>query len=136
MIEKLQVEKWADPKNGHATRKIKHHDFLLRAVQTLRDRSMVNDFAVVAHFLDDDIDDVYEYRQGKSGYTLLPCVLAGLANAPQYLISDSRTNGCMVASDADSVILSADACGGDSALAFANIKPSRLSWVCKRIKLC
>ncbi|PWA99448.1 putative lipoprotein [Artemisia annua] len=56
------------------------------------------------------------------GHTFLPCVLAGLANAPEYLISDSRTNGCIVASDVDSVILPADACGGDGVLAFANKK--------------
>ncbi|GJV01462.1 putative lipoprotein [Tanacetum coccineum] len=79
MIEKLQVEKWVDPKNGHPTRKINHHDSLLRAVQTLRDRSMVND---------------------------------------------------VVASDVDSVILPADACGGNSALAFANKKPRQPLIIC------
>ncbi|GJR70569.1 putative lipoprotein [Tanacetum coccineum] len=159
----LEVEKWVDPKSGQATGRIKHPGSLLRAVQTLRDRSMVNAVAVVARFPDDDIDDVDEYRQGKGidllagveaiishlvvknfripcahapallpppltqslcpksaaeelGYTFLPCVLAGLANAPQYLKSESRTNGCIVASDVDSVILPADACGGDGPL--------------------
>ncbi|KAL4590363.1 hypothetical protein LXL04_003292 [Taraxacum kok-saghyz] len=58
------------------------------------------------------------------GYTFLPCVLAGLANAPQYLTHGS--NGCIVASDVDSVILPADACGGDAVLAFSNKKTKPL----------
>lgn len=55
------------------------------------------------------------------GYTFLPCVLAGLSNAPQYLDlkSESLERGCILASDVDSVILPIDACGGDGALAFA-----------------
>ncbi|XP_071735597.1 uncharacterized protein [Rutidosis leptorrhynchoides] len=61
------------------------------------------------------------------GYTFLPCVLAGLASAPQYLTDNSelQKSGCIVASDVDSVIIPADACGGDAVLAFANkrIKP-------------
>ncbi|KAI3731580.1 hypothetical protein L1987_62769 [Smallanthus sonchifolius] len=167
----LEVEKWVDPKNGQATGRIKHPDSLLRAVQSLRDRSIVNAVAVVARFPDDDIDDVDEYRQGKGidllagveaiishlvvknfripcahapallpppltqslcpksaaeelGYTFLPCVLAGLANAPQYLTnkSDFQENGCITAGDVDSVIIPADACGGDAVLAFANKK--------------
>nr|XP_043624700.1 uncharacterized lipoprotein syc1174_c-like [Erigeron canadensis] len=165
----LEVEKWVDPKNGRATGRIKHPDSLLRAVQSLCDRSMVNAVAVVARFPDDDIDDVDDYRQGKGidllagveaiishlvvknfripcahspallpppltkslcpksaaeelGYTFLPCVLAGLANAPQYLAykSEFQEKGCIVANDVDSVILPADACGGDGVLAFAN----------------
>ncbi|KAD7116626.1 hypothetical protein E3N88_03894 [Mikania micrantha] len=58
------------------------------------------------------------------GYTFLPCVLAGLANAPQYLTnkSDFQQNSCIVAGDVDSIILPADACGGDAVLAFANKK--------------
>ncbi|XP_062111064.1 uncharacterized protein LOC133822671 isoform X2 [Humulus lupulus] len=55
------------------------------------------------------------------GYTFLPCVLAGLSNAPQYLEMNSASleKGCILASDVDSVILPIDACGGDGALAFA-----------------
>eukprot|EP00257_Ricinus_communis_P022319 XP_015582008.1 uncharacterized protein LOC8286068 isoform X1 [Ricinus communis] len=55
------------------------------------------------------------------GYTFLPCVLAGLSRAPQYLAKDSQffEKGCLVGSDVDSVILPIDACGGDGALAFA-----------------
>ncbi|KAL8464850.1 hypothetical protein ACS0TY_034369 [Phlomoides rotata] len=61
------------------------------------------------------------------GYTFLPCVLAGLSTAPQYLVHNSKslgTNG-IVASDVDSVILPIDACKGDGALAFASRKTSR-----------
>ncbi|XP_076947256.1 uncharacterized protein LOC143619135 [Bidens hawaiensis] len=167
----LEVEKWVDPRNGQSTGRIKHPDSLLRAVQSLCDRSMVNAVAVVARFPDDNIDDVDEYRQGKGidllagveaiishlvvknfkipcahapallpppltqslcpksaaeelGYTFLPCVLAGLANAPQYLTNkfDFQENGCISARDVDSVILPADACGGDAVLAFVNKK--------------
>ncbi|KAI7738881.1 hypothetical protein M8C21_002044, partial [Ambrosia artemisiifolia] len=167
----LEVEKWVNPKTGQATGRIKHPDSLLRAVQSLCDRSMVNAVAVVARFPDDDIDDVDEYRQGKGidllagveaiishlvvknfripcahapallpppltqslcpksaaeelGYTFLPCVLAGLANAPQYLTNkfNFQENGCIVASDVDSIILPANACGGDAVLAFASKK--------------
>lgn len=55
------------------------------------------------------------------GYTFLPCVLAGLSRAPQYLVWKSRDSeaGCILASNVDSVILPIDACGGDGALAFA-----------------
>lgn len=55
------------------------------------------------------------------GYTFLPCVLAGLSTAPQYLVknSDFLDKDCIVSSDVDSVILPIDACGGDGALAFS-----------------
>lgn len=61
------------------------------------------------------------------GYTFLPCVLAGLSNAPQYLVrnSESLEKDCLVASDVDSVILPIDAWGGAGALAFANSKTNR-----------
>jgi hypothetical protein len=50
-------------------------------------------------------------------------VLAGLCNAPQYVTSRQGTmeNGCIVASDVDSVILPKDSCGGDGTLAFARM---------------
>ncbi|GAB4840383.1 hypothetical protein Ancab_021149 [Ancistrocladus abbreviatus] len=56
------------------------------------------------------------------GYTFLPCVLAGLSNAPQYLVRSHNVveMGCIFASDVDSVILPIDACGGKGALSFAN----------------
>uniref|UniRef100_A0A0A9ECZ5 Uncharacterized protein n=1 Tax=Arundo donax TaxID=35708 RepID=A0A0A9ECZ5_ARUDO len=54
------------------------------------------------------------------GYTFLPCVLAGLSNAPQYVTRQGiLDNGCIVATDVDSVILPKDSCGGDGTLAFA-----------------
>ncbi|KAK3037583.1 hypothetical protein RJ639_030766 [Escallonia herrerae] len=62
----LQVEKWVDPKSGQSTGRINHPDSLLRAVQKLRDRSMVNAIAVVARFPDDDIEEMDDYRQGMS----------------------------------------------------------------------
>lgn len=59
-----QVEKWVNPETGQSTGRIKHPDSLLRAVQTLVNRSKVNAVAVVGRFPDDDIDDVDDYRQG------------------------------------------------------------------------
>ena len=61
------------------------------------------------------------------GYTFLPCFLAGLSNAPQYVVknSESLEKGCMLASDVDRVILPMDACGGDGALAFSRSKRTR-----------
>ncbi|ONM30262.1 hypothetical protein ZEAMMB73_Zm00001d039987 [Zea mays] len=54
------------------------------------------------------------------GHTFLPCVLAGLSNAPQYVMrSGTLDHGCIVAGDVDSVILPKDSCGGDGTLAFA-----------------
>nr|XP_023879387.1 uncharacterized protein LOC111991805 isoform X2 [Quercus suber] len=61
------------------------------------------------------------------GHTFLPCVLAGLSNAPQYLVknNESLEKGCMLAGDVDSVVLPIDACGGDGALAFARRKRNK-----------
>ncbi|XP_078175090.1 uncharacterized protein LOC144568591 isoform X2 [Carex rostrata] len=57
------------------------------------------------------------------GYTFLPCVLAGLSNAPQYVTNKgSFVNGCVVADDVDSIVLPADACGGNATLAFSKSK--------------
>ncbi|KAF9673975.1 hypothetical protein SADUNF_Sadunf10G0079600 [Salix dunnii] len=164
----LEVEKWVDSKTGQSTGRIKHPGALLRAVETLIDRSQVNAVAVVGRFPDDDVEDVDDYRQGvgidllagveavishlvvkefqipcahapamlpllltkdlcprsaaeEIGYTFLPCVLTGLSKAPQYLVKDSQSleNGCLLASDVDSVVLPVNACAGDGALAFA-----------------
>ncbi|RVW17060.1 hypothetical protein CK203_070666 [Vitis vinifera] len=62
------------------------------------------------------------------GYTFLLCVLAGLSNAPQYVVknSESLEKGCILASDVDSVILPMDACEGDGALAFARSKKDKM----------
>ncbi|OMO60563.1 hypothetical protein CCACVL1_24040 [Corchorus capsularis] len=66
------------------------------------------------------------------GYTFLPCVLAGLSNAPQYLVRnhDSSEKGCIFASDVDSVILPIDACAGDATLAFARSKRNKPLIIC------
>ncbi|KAF5189025.1 hypothetical protein FRX31_021385 [Thalictrum thalictroides] len=55
------------------------------------------------------------------GYTFLPCVLAGLSRAPQYIDTKcgSLVTNCICASDVDSVILPIDSFGGEGALAFA-----------------
>ncbi|KAB5538100.1 hypothetical protein DKX38_015633 [Salix brachista] len=60
----LEVEKWVDSKTGQSTGRIKHPGALLRAVETLINRSQVNAVAVVGHFPDDDVEDVDDYRQG------------------------------------------------------------------------
>ncbi|CAA7410394.1 unnamed protein product [Spirodela intermedia] len=57
------------------------------------------------------------------GYTFLPCVLAGLSRAPQYVVDRSRGTAedarCILGSDVDSVVLPIDACGGEAAVALA-----------------
>lgn len=65
------------------------------------------------------------------GYTFLPCVLAGLSNAPQYVVknTESLEKGCLFASDVDSVILPIDACAGDAALAFARSNRKKVQTV-------
>lgn len=63
------MEKWVDQKSGQSTGRIKHPGSLLRAVQTLIDRSMVNAIAVVARFPDDDTEDIDDYRQGMVIYS-------------------------------------------------------------------
>ncbi|GKU90195.1 hypothetical protein SLEP1_g4223 [Rubroshorea leprosula] len=66
------------------------------------------------------------------GYTFLPCVLAGLSKAPQYLIKspESLEKRSICASDVDSVILPMNACGGDGALAFARSKRNKPLIIC------
>ncbi|EMS50023.1 hypothetical protein TRIUR3_20384 [Triticum urartu] len=117
----LEIKTWFDPKCGKSTGSVGNSDSLLRAVDTLVNHAGVNAVAVVARFPDDDPEDSDCYREGKIGYTFLPCVLAGLSTAPQYVTRRQGTldSGCIVASDVDSVILPRDACGGDGALAFS-----------------
>jgi len=58
------------------------------------------------------------------GYTFLPCVLAGLSRAPQYVVQKEQSphkvsrHSCIWASDVDSVVVPIDACGGAGTLAF------------------
>lgn len=57
----------------------------------------------------------------------MPCVLAGLSTAPQYLVKGNNfSDDCIVAGDVDSVILPIDACRGDGALAFSRRKRNRV----------
>lgn len=48
-------------------------------------------------------------------------MLAGLSTAPQYVVIKHKSldDGCVLATDVDSVVLPINACGGDGALAFA-----------------
>ncbi|CAM8881448.1 unnamed protein product [Rhodiola kirilowii] len=63
----------------------------------------------------------------ETGYTFLPCVLAGLSNAPQYMVNcrGSMQLDCIMASDVDSVILPRDAWRGDGALAFSRARENK-----------
>ena len=71
---------------------------------------------------------IYVISIWQIGYTFLLCVLAGLSNAPQYVVknSESLEKGCILASDVDSAILPMDACEGDGALAFARSKKDKV----------
>ncbi|CAJ1978235.1 unnamed protein product [Sphenostylis stenocarpa] len=60
------IEKWVVPETGQSNGRIKHPDSLLRAANTLVNRSKVNAIAVVGRFPDDEIDEVDYYRQGMS----------------------------------------------------------------------
>lgn len=51
------------------------------------------------------------------GYTFLPCVLAGLSRAPQFVIDrDRREPGDLTAAAVDAIVVPADACGGGAVL--------------------
>ena len=56
-------------------------------------------------------------------------MLAGLSNAPQYLVTDSNAieRGCILSNDVDSVIVPIDACAGKGLLSFAQ-KKCRKVW--------
>lgn len=77
------------------------------------------------HFCHSDFNLVFQ-----TGYTFLPCVLAGLSRAPQYIVreSGSSDHGCILASDVDSIILPIDACGGEGSLAFARSSRKKVCW--------
>lgn len=55
-------------------------------------------------------------------------MLAGLSNAPQYLVTGSNVmeKGCIFANDVDSVILPIDACAGNGVLSFAKMKRNKV----------
>ncbi|EDZ95461.1 MAG: DUF3326 domain-containing protein [Limnospira sp. PMC 1291.21] len=54
------------------------------------------------------------------GYTFLPCVLAGLSRAPQYVQSRLTAPDSIWANQVDAVVVPETACGGSAILSFAN----------------
>ncbi|MEM9905795.1 MAG: DUF3326 domain-containing protein [Cyanobacteria bacterium P01_D01_bin.44] len=52
------------------------------------------------------------------GYTFLPCVLAGLSRAPQFVTQGSPTAETIMAEQVDALILPATAFGGSAAMSF------------------
>ncbi|MEM8810359.1 MAG: DUF3326 domain-containing protein [Cyanobacteria bacterium P01_G01_bin.38] len=52
------------------------------------------------------------------GYTFLPCVLAGLSRAPQFVTQAAQTAETITADQVDTVILPATAFGGSAAMSF------------------
>ncbi|MEM8810513.1 MAG: DUF3326 domain-containing protein [Cyanobacteria bacterium P01_G01_bin.38] len=52
------------------------------------------------------------------GYTFLPCVLAGLSRAPQFVTQGSLTAEIITAAQVDTVIVPATAFGGSAAMSF------------------
>lgn len=55
------------------------------------------------------------------GYTFLPCVLAGLSRAPQFIMDGDRLNSDLWATQVDAVIIPATACGGSALLSFSQL---------------
>jgi len=55
------------------------------------------------------------------GYTFLPCVLAGLSRAPQFVTTASPQPGDVWRSQVDAVVVPATACGGSGVLNFAGV---------------
>lgn len=53
------------------------------------------------------------------GYTFLPCVLAGLSRAPQYVTSTTAQAHAIWASQVDALVVPAGACGGAATLSLS-----------------
>lgn len=53
------------------------------------------------------------------GYTFLPCVLAGLSKAPQFVTDEKITHSLITAADVDAVVVPATACGGSAILSLS-----------------
>ncbi|CAD6236585.1 unnamed protein product [Miscanthus lutarioriparius] len=138
----LEIKTWFDPRCGKSTGSVGNSDSLLRAVDALVTHSDGVDLlagveAIISHLIVKEFKIPSAHAPAvlppplsplvcprsaseEIGYTFLPCVLAGLSNAPQYVMrKGSLDNGCIVAGDVDSVILPKDSCGGDGTLAFA-----------------
>ncbi|MEC4892191.1 MAG: DUF3326 domain-containing protein [Oscillatoria sp. PMC 1051.18] len=57
------------------------------------------------------------------GYTFLPCVLVGLARAPQFIVGQNRAlPGDIWAEEVNTVVIPATACGSSAILSFSNLK--------------
>ncbi|KAI9077480.1 hypothetical protein K1719_040551 [Acacia pycnantha] len=140
----LKVEKWIDPESGQSTGRINLPDSLLRAVETLVNKSQVNAIAVVGRFPDDDIQEVDDYRQGMGIDNLagveavishlvvrsfqIPCAHA-LALSP-FPLSPSL---CPKSAAKElgytflpCVLAGLNACGGGGALIFARSRKNKL----------
>ncbi len=50
------------------------------------------------------------------GHTFLPCVLAGLSRAPQFVVGSSPSAGSLWADQVDAIVVPASACGGSALL--------------------
>ena len=54
------------------------------------------------------------------GYTFLPCILVGLARAPQFVTKYKATSHLIWSEDIDALVIPASACGGSAALSLSN----------------
>ena len=54
------------------------------------------------------------------GYTFLPCVLVGLARAPQFVTNRNANSDLIWADQIDAVVIPATACGGSAVMSFSN----------------
>ena len=54
------------------------------------------------------------------GYTFLPCVLVGLARAPQFVTNRNANSDLIWADQIDAVVIPAAACGGSAVMSFSN----------------
>ncbi len=54
------------------------------------------------------------------GYTFLPCVLVGLARAPQFVTKYKASDSIIWSEEIDALVIPASACGGSATLSFSN----------------
>lgn len=61
------------------------------------------------------------------GYTFLPCVLAGLSRAPQFIVSSDKPQpGDIWAEMVDAIVIPATAAGGSAVLSFSQIETAQI----------
>ena len=61
------------------------------------------------------------------GYTFLPCVLAGLSRAPQFIVSSDKPQpGDIWADQVDAIVIPATAAGGSAVLSFSQIQTAQI----------